>query len=475
MQPAIPKPLSGIVFPLQTLERYDDTSRGDLARQIQRIVALGFTSVLLPFSFNEIGKDDYLPNLVRECNATTEEDFRATLLPPDFDPIVLAGLPLPEPLGIVPDSSIIPVCNWYLSEIKGLERFLSIVRVFLQNGLVVVLQNTDGFGAIDNPTAWITNWVKLSTQLVDLRENLSGRLFLSPLNNTDIQQVQWDSQSNNAGLTDLYRTLLPAIDNVLPTVNYLLEGAGGYDFSQARPLLQQTQSSPRNGRIVPLADSLSSITNLTTQYEYMQNDGVCLTADLCTYYNLATVTTLPYAAEYQGFLLNGTWYAQLQDSAAPSWAEVANMTRIGLRPWYSPRSAYNPLPGEPLRAVVGAQAAPYTDFPCRADYAVYDVSDSFPATGVLSVNVTNLKDVTVTPPYEVQVASSSLQQALQVFGASQLAYSQGLVTATLDQYYDILWPAGKNMISLNFIVQLTDAALQNVTISVGGLLCDIQS
>lgn len=470
LQQPLSKPLSGLVFPFEALQVSNDTGRGDLARQIQRIVALGLTAVIVPFSFENITDQAYLPDLVRECNATAEADFRASLLPPDFDPITLAGMPLPQPLGIVTNSTKIPACNWYFADINGLQRFLSLVRVFLQNGLDVVLQNTDTALILDDPSAWVTRWVELSTHLVDL-QILSGRLHISPLKAEGAAQLQWASQNGNPGLTDIYRTVFPAIDQLLPEVLYLIEGVGGNDFTGATPLLQQTQSSPRNGRVIPVAADLAGLTNATTQFEYLAKDGVCLTASLCTFYTLASTTRLPIDPAYIPFLRNSTWFAEAIDPVDFSWAEVANLTVIGLRPWYSPQSAYNRLPGEAIRAVVGQQSSGFSDYPCNATVTLSEVSSGFPATALLSVTVTNLKDVTLTPPYELQVNSTSLQQGIQAFGISNYRAGSGSITGTLNNYYDILWPRGKNSVTALFVVQLGATTLTNITVGAAGLVC----
>ena len=457
-------------MPLESLLRHNDTSRGDLARQIQRIIALGFTAVRIPFSFNDIARSDYLSGFVRQCNATDENDFRMQLLPPDFPAYQLSAVSLLEPLGIVRNSTVVPSCNWYLKGVTGLQLFFDIVGVFLDNGLDVILQNIDTSLVKTNANAWITNWVELSTYFANMPAT-SGTVFISPLQLKEAGEFQWASQNGVPGLTELYKTVLSAIDVVLPNVVYVIEGVQGNDFMSASTFLQQTISSARNGRIVPLADTIDAVANFSGQFGYLTDEGICLTAGRCQTYTLAAVVQTVSSA-YDVFLGNSTWVAVLNDPTDPSWESIMNLTSIGLRPWFAARSAYNPLPGQPVRAVVEQQSATFGEYSCNATVKFLETgSDTYPANSVVSVTVANLKDVSVEPPYDIQVNSSNIQSALQVFGGLQLRSALGSYTSSLQEYHNILWPLGQNSISQVSIVQLSGPLVSNVTVSVAGLPC----
>ncbi len=465
----LPQLLSGLVLPLEVLTRDNDTSTGDLARIVQRIVALGFTAVEVPFSFLDIYSSNYLPNLVRRCSATTDADFRQQLVPPGFPVNTLNGVPLPPVLGVVTNSTKIPSCNWYLGGVEGVDLFIDIIRVLLTNGLDVVVQNTDVDSVVSDPNGWISQWVSLGATLSSLPAT-SGQLYVSPLLTRGVDQIQWTSQNSVPGLQDLYQTVFYAVDQVLPRTLYLVEGLNGSDFTDSTTLLRQTQSTTRNGRIVPLADTLDSLTNFTSQFEFLETQGVCI--GTCETYELAAVVdTASTSNTSSTFLSNSTWFALSDQPQNLTWDEVSYLTGIGLKPWYSPRSAYSPLPGQLPRATLDAQAAEYTDTPCSVEVVLQAQGDSTPSTAVVMLNVTNAKTVSVTPPYEIQFNSSSIQAGLQAFGANTLKSSFGSVTLTLDEYYDILWPNSTNSVSVFVVSQLVSANVSDASVSLAGLVC----
>ena len=465
----LPQLQSGLVLPLEVLTRDNDTSTGDLARIVQRTIALGFTAVEVPFSFRDIYNPDYLPNLVRRCSATTDADFRQQLVPPGYPVITLNGVALPTVLGVVANSTKIPSCNWYLGGVEGVDLFIDIIRVLLTNRLDVVVQNTDTDLVVADPNGWIAQWVSLSATLSALPAT-SGQLYVSPLLTRGADQIQWTSQNSVPGLQDLYQTLFYAVDQVLPNTLYFVEGLNGSDFTDSTTLLRQTQSTTRNRRVVPLADTLQGLTNFTSQFGFLETQGVCI--GTCETYELAAVVdTLGTSNGSSMFLSNSTWFALSERPQNLTWDEVSYLSGIGLKPWYSPRSAYSPLPGQLPRATLGAQSAEYTDTPCSVEVTLQAQSDSVPSTAVVMLNVTNDKTVSVTPPYEIQFNSSSIQAGLQALGASTLRSSFGSVTLTLGEYHDILWPNSTNSVSLFVVSQLVSANVSDASVSLAGLVC----
>ena len=245
---------------------FNRTADGDLLVVLQRMRALGFDAVKIPFSFYDVSSPTYLDGAIRTCQVTSQAVIRQSVLPPGFDTQTVIGKQLPQIVGTTTG-----VCNAYLAGFHGVDRLIQAVNMTLINGMNVILENTDGDIALSDPAGWILSWVQLATRLSLLEANQS--VLISPLDTTSAPGLQWASHDNLPGINDLFKTVLAALNPLLPHTVLLLGGQKGDDFTDASTFLQQTLSTNRGPRIVPYAigDPLANTTGLEGRFLYLED------------------------------------------------------------------------------------------------------------------------------------------------------------------------------------------------------------
>ena len=447
---------------------FNRTADGDLLVVLQRMRALGFDAVKIPFSFYDVSSPTYLDGAIRTCQVTSQAVIRQSVLPPGFDSQVLIGKQLPQIVGTTTG-----VCNAYLSRFQGVDRLIQAVNMTLLNDMNVILENTDGDIALSDPAGWILSWVQLAVRVSLLGANRS--VLVSPLDTTMAQGLQWASHANLPGINDLFKTVLAALDPVLPHTVLLLGGQEGDDFTDASTFLQQTLSTDRSSRIVPYAigDPLANITGFEERFLYLGDRGVCLTQDTCRRYELAMDVHAGVNVTNITAVSGSSWVAEAADPTDLTWGEVANLVSIGLVPWYSPPSAYNIQPA-PAFSIVVAEGVDYTAYPCVASLAVSHIGTVQPYNAVLNVLVRNTRYETLIPPYQIGVMSSTIQGVVGVLGQRNFTAGTGSTNITMSNYFDVLFPNATNAAEIVVVAQLNSSTIGAFDVSVAGKKCSLQ-
>ena len=185
---------------------------------VRRQKLLGFNAVRLPFSFKDF---DLAPRsfVHQSCPLPSDEEVAASVTPPGS--AVRGPAPrLPNP---PPASSYAgDVCNAYLPATSVRDRLMYIVKFYIQNGFVVMLDNhlREDQTALQNPEKWLAQWTSLAKDLLAdplVRENL----IIDLLNEPDNYGVSWET------LTGLYISAMDSIDRAVGgNVMFAVEGTG---------------------------------------------------------------------------------------------------------------------------------------------------------------------------------------------------------------------------------------------------------
>lgn len=468
-------PLRGITWNLSTLADGPNKINGDFATLLQRTLALGFDTIVIPFEFNDLESDSYLGNLQHPCTPINETDLRQSVLASNISALTVTAVGLPVINGI--DLNITsPVCNDFDAGTYGKERLIYLVRAMLQTGVRVVLQNTDAYAAQVSPNLWLLSWVDFAGDLQTNLGNLTDMLVLD-LINTINSPMQWNSISNRPGLSELYRTALPALYPLLPTSSYLVEGVNGSDFQTGDFYFKNLLTEPWAFQVVPFAfnDPFGTLTNLTASLEYVQSPGICLTADKCQ--SLEYAVQIPYVSEnytmdQTGVLTTDSWILG-QDPSYITADGVQPLNALGLRPWYFPRTAYSPIVVPQITPGSSVEAAQFTDSACTAVVTVssFDGNSSFPTNAVLNVQFTNLQATTLFPPWQADFVDPSITGLVYNFDGTKLISKSGQISISYSEYHTVLWPAAINSVNTTVILEVLPPVLTNLTISTNNLTC----
>lgn len=463
-------PQRGVVWDLNTLLRENSTLTGDFGVVLQRLLAFGFGSVIVPFGFNDIASEDYLSGMVRPCLSSTAEEVIAAAMPPGYN---ASGLPyqLSTVSGVSVNYSS-ETCNSFLSNSSGKDRLLKVVETLLANNLTVVLQNTDAYAAEIAPPAWLFRWVDLAVSLVEMDSpNLSLDLV-----NTAGSPLQWQSVSGRPGLSELYRSILPALDNLLPRTNFFVEGVNGDDFSDGTNYFKNLQTLPWQNKVVALAskDPLGTASNLTASLTYLADPGVCLTADKCHQYQVAvSLPTATNRSDNASLLSTTSWYFAAEDISAVQ-AGVLNLTDIGLRPWFYPRSGYSPGTSYPIQGSTSVEAAGFTDKACSVNVTILAADIAAANTNAaMQLQMSNLQDTTLFPPWQLDIFSDAISSLVYNFEGEVVPSQAGHVSLTFTEYWQVLWPQALNTLNTSVILDMQQPLTNNITVSLNSQNCSV--
>lgn len=202
----------------------DDPLQSDFATVVRRQRNLGFNAVRLPFAFPDLAIAP-ARSYQFDCPALpTAEEIGASVTPPGQDPI--SAPELPSPPVRTPGK-----CNDYLPSSSVRDRFLWVVKFFVDNGFYVMIDNhaREDQTYLEDRNAWIQQWSALAEDILS-DPDVSGRVIFDILNEPDNQFVRWEPVNGKPGLKDLYIDVMDEIYSVAADAIFAIEGTGQVDF-----------------------------------------------------------------------------------------------------------------------------------------------------------------------------------------------------------------------------------------------------
>jgi len=176
---------------------------GDFATVVRRQKLLGFNAVRLPFSFQDFKLTPR--NFVHQsCPLPTDLEMADSVTQPGFPvPGPAPKLPNPPPATAYQGNR----CNTYLPNTSVRDRFMYVVKFYIQNGFYVMIDNhlREDQTALNNPNVWVQEYAKL---IKDLAADpvVKEKLIVDILNEPDNYGVTWKT------LTGLYLNAMDAIE-----------------------------------------------------------------------------------------------------------------------------------------------------------------------------------------------------------------------------------------------------------------------
>lgn len=380
----------------------------DFATNVQAIYALGFDTIVVPFTFDslEIG-----PKSVNTSCTTTAEQFKEAITPPNI------GYAL-KPIPTIP-YQVSGNCNDYLPESSTLDRFYFVTDYLARNGFYVVLQNLDTSLATSQPETWVTQMVYLVTGL----QSMAG-IVVDPLK---ASSLPFESASNRPGLSDLYLTVLDAIDNVAPDISgYLLEVP---DQTGISPSFLQTLNSKTYASSVLFAQKTGD----------MLDNSVTI--------NLNEDSFDIYINE--SFLTSSGWIWDSQVDVE----DAVQLLDADLKSWFLPPSPNRTASYSEVVSNEPLQIAPAL---CEVEVNTLAIgtSNDVGAIAVIEFVVKNTADTTVFPPWRFDVVNENITGIAQSYGLTGTSVNSGMLSGRADRYWQTLWPAGSNNETLQLILNV---------------------
>lgn len=449
-------PLRGLEFNVTTLLDNDDKLYGDLLTLLQRWKLLGFNTILLPFSFEDLANVTYLEGLTRDCLAANETRIKASVQPSDLPSSLLNGYQLPKITNVTENMTL---CNAYIKAGSTEDVFIGIVKLISDSDANVLLVNTDHDVALTDPVLWFTLWVRLAAKLPD-------GIILNPLDTRQIENISWISGQRLPGLSNLYATLLPALSSVSPDSLFSVMGVRGNDFLFAVDFFRKISSNPAvSNRTFALAgNSLELLSS---------NNTISCQGAQCGAFPLTFMldASAPSILEQNITLRNSSWFARLSNPLSPDFVQVRNLQAAGLKPWYGASTAYNPTFTPATTEIrLGIEANEYDEFPCYANISMSFTSAQSPFKAVVDLSFNNALYTTIEPPYSASINFTDVLAIETVFGHS-FDFVDGMLTVPFSRYHDILFPNMLNYQRLKFVVQLASSSLNVQKFNLNGLNC----
>lgn len=198
-----------------------DSMTVDFATVVYRLKLLGFNSVRLPFSFENLLGGISPKSFTQSCNTLTQAAIVTATTDPSLTP---TGQP---PLLSNPPTQTPGICNGELPNSSVFERFLYVVRFFARNGMYVMIDNHLNLDptAIKDPVKWAQYWAQLATA-ISQDPDTAAYVMMDILNEPDSQKLRWEPINGLPGVGDLYLAGMQAIYDVNPNFLFLLEGVG---------------------------------------------------------------------------------------------------------------------------------------------------------------------------------------------------------------------------------------------------------
>jgi hypothetical protein len=112
------------------------------------------------------------------------------------------------------------VCNAYLPSTTTLERYVWVVKHFVEQGFYVLVDYHahESEDALESPEALVHNWLRLWRALAAVpswEDELKGRVFLDVINEPDEHKIGWTGPlpggPHAASLSEYYLAVMDAI------------------------------------------------------------------------------------------------------------------------------------------------------------------------------------------------------------------------------------------------------------------------
>jgi hypothetical protein len=192
----------------------------DFSTVVRRMELLGFNAVRLPFSFKDLAMTP-LPILRTDCTLASEAEMEAALTPPQRE---LKGIFF-EQSHPIKDLSL--GCNHYVPSDSTMNRFLFVLRFFVQNGFYVLIDNhlREDQTVLESKDKWIGSWVDLARNIY-ADDVLRGKVFFDLLNEPQQFDILWEEKNGKPALKDLYLEVMDAIWKEAPGCLFFIEGTG---------------------------------------------------------------------------------------------------------------------------------------------------------------------------------------------------------------------------------------------------------
>lgn len=195
----------------------------DFATIVYRLQLLGFNSVRLPMSFQNLYGGTPPRSYTQSCNTDTQQ----TVVSSTTDPSVNAPPSSSAPTQPSPPPQTPGLCSSELPNDSTINRFLYIVRFFAQQGIYVVVDNHLNLDptAIEDPTAWLGYWTQFATSIA-ADPLMAAYTILEILNEPDVFELRWEAYNGLPGAGDLTLRAMDAIYAVNPAQTMMVEGCG---------------------------------------------------------------------------------------------------------------------------------------------------------------------------------------------------------------------------------------------------------
>lgn len=450
-------PVRGYVLSLEALMSANTTAQGDVPTILQTLKALGFTAVQLPFAHGDN------MSLAHPCELSTQADLLLRVTEPSLQISNASALTR----GALPQVLELPatgVCNSYAEGLSWQDTLAAIAQLVVDNGMYVMLQDIGVDAALNDPMLWLTEWVGLSAAVVNVPQN---KVLLSFFGATQVSNVSWQSQGN-PGVGELIQAAVAIVSPILPKVSFVVQGLGGADFTNAAPFLVDMVGQGYAPRLIAYFIGHQNSEDLQDAFLSLGSTGICLTQASCN-----QVVLIQQIQAISNMTLVPNWFATSMTPNMLSWNEIRNLTRLGLAPWYTPKSAYSPLKGPTLPDSGQVQSAQSTARACDVQtqlIAISSENDGY--TFGMSMNISNLLPQTVMPPWRLVLKWPGLRQVIKAYGVkSSDAPKADMYNGTVDSR--ILWPNALNVYNVLLVVSSANADQKNVVVQVNGADCDI--
>lgn len=129
------------------------------------------------------------------------------------------------PLPPAPPGSKPGICNAYLPSGSTLDRYVWVVKHFVEQGFYVLVDyhTHNSENALESPESLVANWMRLwraMTALSSWEDEMKGRVFLDIINEPDEHRIGWDGPmpggTRTAPLSAYYLAVMDAIHAEAP-------------------------------------------------------------------------------------------------------------------------------------------------------------------------------------------------------------------------------------------------------------------
>jgi hypothetical protein len=157
------------------------------------------------------------------------------------------------------------------------------------------------------------------------------------------------------------------------------------------------------------------------------------------------------------------------DSLSVSWPKINYLITAGLKPWYLPPSASSSRPIVLPITATNTTATPV----CSAAYTLTNTGRGRVHSAALQLVLKGTARAPILVPWTLTVTNTNYTGLAQAVGLNQTSISKGAVSGTADAYYQILWPAGSNNVTIGMVVSSSASNLTPTTVAINGVACQL--